>query len=66
VPRFWIDTGDSDRYRKSAKEFEELLTRRGVPHEWHLNEGAHEEAYWQAHLEDYLYWYALPWWGCVE
>ena len=64
VPRFWMDTGDLDRYRKSAKEFEELLTRRGVPHEWHLNEGAHEEAYWQAHLEDYLRWYASPWWGC--
>jgi enterochelin esterase-like enzyme len=66
VPRIWMDTGDMDRYRKSAKEFEELLTRRGVPHEWHLNEGAHEEAYWQAYLEDYLRWYASPWWECVE
>jgi enterochelin esterase-like enzyme len=66
MPRIWMDTGDMDRYRKSAEAFAELLTRRGVPYEWHLNPGAHEEAYWRAHLEDYLRWYASSWWGCVN
>jgi enterochelin esterase-like enzyme len=64
VPRIWLDTGENDRYRKPASELEELLSRNDVPHEWHLNEGAHNEEYWQAHLEDYLRWYASPWWGC--
>jgi enterochelin esterase-like enzyme len=66
LPRVWLDSGNLDRYRKSAQAFDELLTRRGVDHEWHLNEGAHEEAYWQAHLEDYLRWYAAPWGECVK
>ncbi|MCD4673879.1 MAG: esterase family protein [Anaerolineaceae bacterium] len=65
VPRIWLDTGTQDRYRKSAREFDELLTRRGVEHEWYLNEGAHNEEYWQAHLADYLRWYAFPWRECA-
>lgn len=64
VPHIWLDTGTLDHYRKSAEEFDALLTRRGVAHAWHLNEGAHEFAYWQAHLEDYLRWYASPWQAC--
>jgi len=66
VPVIWMDTGENDRYRKSASEFEALLGRYDVPHEWHLNEGAHNEAYWQANLEEYIRWYTAPWWECGE
>ena len=29
-----------------------------VPHEWHLNAGDHTNSYWQAHVAQYLQWYA--------
>ncbi len=32
-----------------------------IPHTWVLNEGRHEEAYWQTHIPDYLAWYSEPW-----
>ncbi|MEZ4516738.1 MAG: hypothetical protein R3C44_07830 [Chloroflexota bacterium] len=28
---------------------------------WQLNEGQHEDAYWSAHLPDYLAWYSDGW-----
>ena len=31
------------------------------PHEWYLFNGTHDEAYWSAHVEDYLEWYTRPW-----
>ncbi len=32
-----------------------------IPHTWVLNEGRHEEGYWQTHIPDYLTWYSEPW-----
>jgi enterochelin esterase-like enzyme len=63
LPRIYMDVGDKDRppIFRSAQWFEELLTQRGIPHEWHIFTGYHEESYWQAHVEDYLRWYALEW-----
>lgn len=63
MPRIYMDLGDKDRPQisKSAIWFEELLTERDIPHEWHLYPGYHEEAYWSAHLEEYLRWYARDW-----
>lgn len=63
LPRMYLDLGDKDRPQisKSARWFEQLLTDRGFPHEWHLYPGYHEEAYWEAHVEEYLRWYALGW-----
>lgn len=63
MPRFYLDNPDSDRpeIMDSSVWFEDLLTRRGIPHEWHLFTGYHEESYWQAHLEDYLLWYVSAW-----
>jgi hypothetical protein len=57
VPRFYMDIGENDPYRKLATDFEGVLTRYKVPHEWHLNKGTHNEAYWQAHVEEYMKWY---------
>jgi enterochelin esterase-like enzyme len=63
MPRIYMDIGEKDRpsIMESAVWFETLLTERGIPHEWRLFPGYHEEAYWQAHLEAYLRWYAAEW-----
>jgi enterochelin esterase-like enzyme len=63
MPRFYMDIGSRDRpaIMKSAIWFEQLLTERNIPHEWHLFEGYHEEAYWEAHAEQYLRWYTREW-----
>ena len=63
MPRFWLDIGDNDRpeIAASAIWFEGLLTQYRIPHEWHTYAGYHEESYWQAHVEQYLRWYAQDW-----
>jgi enterochelin esterase-like enzyme len=63
LPRIYLDIGDQDRppILKSAIWFESLLGEKAISHEWHLFPGFHEEAYWQAHLQDYLSWYAAEW-----
>lgn len=63
LPRIFMDLGDKDRPQisKSAIWFEELLTDRRIPHEWHLYPGYHEEAYWEDHMEEYLRWYTKNW-----
>jgi enterochelin esterase-like enzyme len=63
MPRIFLDIGDRDRppILHSALWFEQLLTRKQIPHEWYLYTGYHEEAYWQAHVEQYIRWYAAPW-----
>ena len=62
-PRLYMDIGDLDRPEvlESSIWFEELLTDKGIPHEWHLFAGEHEESYWQAHIAQYLRWYAARW-----
>jgi enterochelin esterase-like enzyme len=63
APRIYLDIGDEDRpeIAESATSLEDLLTQYDIPHEWHMFVGEHEEAYWQAHVEDYLRWYTLDW-----
>jgi hypothetical protein len=63
TPRIYMDIADKDRpeIAESAIWLENLLTQFGVPHEWHMFVGEHEEAYWQAHVEDYLRWYTAEW-----
>ncbi len=63
MPRIYLDIGDRDRPQilSSATWFERLLTQLGIPHEWYLFTGYHEEAYWQKHLDQYLRWYAGDW-----
>jgi enterochelin esterase-like enzyme len=60
-PRLYLDVGDNDRERDFNIHVEEVLTAYGIPHEWHLNTGAHDETYWSAHVEDYIQWYAAGW-----
>ena len=63
LPRIYLDIGEKDRpsILDSATWFEGLLTEAGIPHEWHLYPGYHEEAYWEAHVDEYLRWYASGW-----
>ncbi|MCQ3935613.1 MAG: hypothetical protein DPW18_01070 [Chloroflexi bacterium] len=60
-PRLWLDVGDNDREQESVIQFEEMLARIGYIHEFHLFSGDHSEAYWAAHVGDYLRWYAEAW-----
>ncbi len=63
TPRIYLDNPNNDRAEilKSSIWFEKLLTQRGIPHEWALFTGYHDEKYWQAHVEQYLRWYAEGW-----
>ncbi len=63
LPRIYLDIGEKDYLRDSNAWFEAQLTARDIPHEWHLYRGYHEEAYWQAHVEEYLRWYGRLWGG---
>ncbi len=62
-PRIYLDIGDADQHQitESARWFEGVLTKEGIPHEWHFNVGRHNEAYWSRHVEAYLRWYVAPW-----
>jgi enterochelin esterase-like enzyme len=62
-PNIFIDTGESDQELGFNSLFEGTLIRLGIPHEWHLYPGAHDELYWQAHVEEYLRWYTEVWAG---
>ena len=63
MPRFYLDIASNDRpdIYDSAVWLESLLTGYNIPHEWHIFTGYHEEAYWQAHVAQYLRWYAEEW-----
>jgi enterochelin esterase-like enzyme len=62
-PRIYLDIGDRDRPEilRAAIWFEQLLDTDNIPHEWHLFSGYHNEAYWTAHMAQYLHWYSLGW-----
>ena len=60
-PRFYLDIGRSDPGIQLVVDFEAYLTAQGIPHEFHMYTGYHEENYWQTHLEYYLRWYAAGW-----
>lgn len=61
LPRVYMDAGRRDPYLSMASAFEEQLVRYGVPHDWYLFNGTHDEAYWSDHVSDYLEWYAGEW-----
>ena len=60
-PRIYMDTGRFDPEVKNAYRFEQILSQKGIPHEWHLNAGRHNEVYWKEHLESYIRWYGEKW-----
>lgn len=60
-PRVYVDVGLSDSQYQNALAFARLLDEMNLPHEWHEYIGFHDEAYWSAHVEEYLRWYAQAW-----
>jgi len=60
-PQVYIDMGNQDPELNLARTVEGMLAIRRIPHEWHMFIGAHEEAYWSRHLQNYLLWYACEW-----
>jgi len=59
--RIYLDIGANDWVRANTLQLHDDMVAAGVSHEWALNEGVHEEAYWTAHLDEYLAWYTQPW-----
>lgn len=59
--RIYLDIGRDDYVIANVQRLHEEMAAAGVPHIWQLNDGRHEEAYWQSQLEAYLTWYATPW-----
>ena len=59
--RVWIDIGERDPYLTEARPLHEALSAAGVAHEWWVEPGTHDEAYWQARLGQYLAWYSDGW-----
>jgi enterochelin esterase-like enzyme len=57
TPHMYLDIGFDDPYRAPAAAFEAILTRYGIPHEYYLNAGGHDEAYWGKHVPAYVEWY---------
>ncbi len=59
--RIYIDVGKNDYTRAPIQALHESLEDAGKDHQWVLNEGSHQDAYWSAHLRDYLRWYTKDW-----
>ena len=61
LPRIYADVGSIDPAVKDAYAFDQALNALGVPHEWHLNSGRHNEEYWSEHIYEYLFFYTSTW-----
>ncbi len=56
-PAIRIDIGKDDMYYSDAALIEAALKQVGVDHQWLVQDGKHNAAYWKAYVEDYLRWY---------
>ncbi len=61
MPRIYIDIGKNDPFFPYASQVDKILSALNVPHEWTVNDGTHEEAYWGDHVAEYLQWYTSFW-----
>ena len=60
-PRIYIDIGAKDYWYTYAWNVKVFFDENEIAHEWHENEGKHENAYWETHLAEYLRWYGAGW-----
>lgn len=62
-PRIFVDVAsrEADEIEESNAWFVEQLKQRGIPFEWHMYVGAHDEAYWGENIESYLRFYTRGW-----
>ena len=58
--KVYLDCGslDSFRFFEGCDILYKILQSKGVPSEYHLNSGEHNDAFWQAKSEKYLIFYA--------
>jgi S-formylglutathione hydrolase FrmB len=54
----WIDGGSHDAFHDADAAFVSLLRARGVRVDYHVWPGGHTASYWQAHMGEYLRFYA--------
>ncbi|NHZ72719.1 MAG: hypothetical protein GWP17_06520 [Aquificales bacterium] len=59
--RIYLDIGADDWVRENILQLHADMETAVIPHTWVLNEGLHEEAYWEQHVAEYLTWYSEPW-----
>ncbi len=52
--RYWIDCGDDDFLIAANCELNIALTKKGVPHEFRVRDGAHNWTYWRTGIIDAL------------
>lgn len=55
--RIWIDVGDRDPWGPRTAALHQLLLDEGIPHQYTVMSGAHDDEYWTAHVRDYLRFY---------
>ncbi len=58
LPRFYVDSGNSDENLAQVLAFVALLKEYDIPYVYTQFTGYHSEEYWRAHARDYLIWYA--------
>jgi enterochelin esterase-like enzyme len=62
--RIWMDRGQEDYAQVNIDLAHERLVQNGIAHDFQLYPvGQHENAYWSAHLDDYLQFYAEGFYG---
>lgn len=59
--RIWMDRGETDFLRVGQDQLAGLLTDAGIAHEYYVNSGGHNEAYWLAHIVEYVDWHTAVW-----
>lgn len=62
LPRLYMDRGQNDYAQLNIDLMDEHLTANDIPHDYQLFEvGQHQDAYWAAHVDDYLSFYTANW-----
>lgn len=62
LPRLYMDRGKNDYAQVNIDLMDERLTANNIPHIYQEFEvGQHQDAYWAAHVDDYLVFYTAEW-----
>ncbi len=59
--RIYFDIGESDWVISNLRKLHEDMESAGKVHDWVVNEGQHDDAYWASHTKEYITWYSEPW-----
>ncbi|MBA4375785.1 MAG: hypothetical protein C0401_06385 [Anaerolinea sp.] len=58
LPAIYIDMGNKDPDRQDVLAFVAALKKLNIPYQFTEFLGYHQEDYWSAHVQDYLFWYS--------